>query len=90
MQIFRDAIFTLFGLSLFINAVLFIPQAIKVYRTKESHDFSKFMFIGFCLMQLIAIVYGYIKSDWILVFGYLISFISCGTVTILIFVYSKK
>ena len=90
MQILKDVVFTLFGFSLFTNAVLFIPQAIKIYRTKQAHGFSKIMFVGFCLSQLVAVIYGYMKPDWILMIGFSGAFITCGTVTVLIFIYSKK
>ena len=89
MHLFREIIFTLFGFSLFFNALFFIPQAIKIYRTKQAHGFSKIMFVGFCLSQLTAVIYGYMKPDWILMIGFAGALVTCGTVTVLIFIYSK-
>lgn len=90
MDIFKNIIFTLFSFSLIINAILFIPQIIKILKQKNSKGFSKTTFVGFCLTQLLAIVYGYLKPDWILVWGYALALAVCGILTILIFAYSKK
>jgi MtN3 and saliva related transmembrane protein len=79
----------MFGISLFVNALLFIPQAINLYRSKNADTLSKITFIGFCFMQLSAILYGLLAHDFILISGYTLSFITCFTVTILIFKYSN-
>lgn len=80
---------TIFGVGLFINACLFIPQALRIIRTKCAYDLSLTTFIGFCLTQMAAIAYGYIHNDLILMVGYILSLISCGFVTILIIIYRK-
>lgn len=85
MEIIIDFIF---GISLFINALLFIPQVIKLYKTKDAKDVSKITFIGFCFMQLSAIIYGLFHQDWVLVFGYGLSLLTCGWTTILLIMYS--
>jgi uncharacterized protein with PQ loop repeat len=36
-----------FGLGIFINAILFIPQAMKIYRTKNAAGVSIAIFAGF-------------------------------------------
>ena len=79
----------IFGVGLFVNALLFIPQAMKLYRTKDSRDLSKVTFVGFCIIQLSAIFYGYFHQDSVLMIGYIFSLIMCGLVTILSFKYSK-
>ncbi len=80
----------LFSAGLFLNALLFIPQIIKLHRTRDAGDVSKITFTGFCLMQLSAVAYGYLHHDWILVIGYALSLLSCGLTTILIFYYSAQ
>ncbi len=79
-----------FGVSLFFNAMLFVPQIIKLIRMKDARDFSKITFVGFCLMQLCAILYGVVHHDFVLVVGYSLSLLTCGTVTILIFKFSYR
>lgn len=89
MSLFKITIDSIFGISLFINASLFIPQAMRILKTKTTKGFSLITFIGFCLTQLAAILYGYINHDYILMFGYILALICCGFVTILIFTYHK-
>jgi uncharacterized protein with PQ loop repeat len=36
----------IFGVGLFVNALLFIPQVIKLYKTKDSKDLSKIIEIN--------------------------------------------
>jgi MtN3 and saliva related transmembrane protein len=86
----QDLVSWLFGISLFVNAVLFFPQIVRLWRQKNSKDVSLMTFGGFCIMQLIAVCYGYFKGDSILVFGYLLSLFSCGLVTFLIVFYRFK
>lgn len=77
----------IFSLGLFINALLFVPQAIRLLKLKSSTDLSLITFIGFLITQLAAILYGYYQHDKILLYGYLLSLISCGFVTYLIIYY---
>lgn len=87
MHIVKIIIDFIFGVSLFINAILFIPQAQRILKTKNTDGFSLIMFIGFCLTQLAAILYGYINYDYLLLFGYILALTCCGSVTLLIFKY---
>ena len=82
--IFIDIIF---GAGLFINAALFIPQAIRIVKYKNTKGLSLITFVGFCLTQLAAVVYGFFHQDYILMIGYVLALITCGTVTVLIFKY---
>lgn len=77
----------IFGVGLFINAMLFIPQAIKIYKNKHAKDISLITFAGFIITQLAAICYGYLHQDYILMGGYLLAILTCGTVTTLAFKY---
>lgn len=80
----------LFGLGLFINALLFVPQIIQLYRSKDAEGISLLTFSGFCFLQLLAILHGYFRHDHVLMIGYFFSIVTCGTVTILIFIYKKS
>jgi MtN3 and saliva related transmembrane protein len=86
----QELVSWLFGISLFVNAMLFLPQIYRLLKQKNSKGISLTTFAGFCVMQSIAILYGYFKHDPILVWGYFISLLSCGFVTILICFYRVK
>lgn len=77
----------MFGLSMFTNAMLFIPQAIKIYKTKSTQGLSKITFLGFNAIQVFTMLHGYINNDYALVFGFILSLITSGVVTFLIFYY---
>ncbi|MDP1573802.1 MAG: PQ-loop domain-containing transporter [Coxiellaceae bacterium] len=72
---------TLFGIGLFVNALLFLPQALRLLKQKNSADISLITFFGFCITQLLAILYGYLHQDWILMIGYILSLTTCAFVT---------
>ncbi|MDR3186887.1 MAG: hypothetical protein LBT63_00430 [Holosporaceae bacterium] len=80
----------MFGVGMFVNAALFIPQAVKIYRTREVGDLSILMFVGFNVVQIFSILHGYIHRDFILMAGFLLSLIFSGTITVLILLYDKK
>ncbi|MGI8501706.1 MAG: SemiSWEET family sugar transporter [Hassallia sp.] len=77
----REVVTFFFGLGFVFNASLFIPQAIRIIRTKSANNISLITFIGFNLIQLNSVIYGYYQNDLILMYGNLISFVACGTVT---------
>jgi MtN3 and saliva related transmembrane protein len=77
----------IFAAGLFVNAMLFIPQAIRIYKNKHAKDLSLITFVGFVLSQLSAVIYGYLHHDYILAGGYVLALITCGTVTGLAFRY---
>lgn len=79
-----------FSISLFVNAALFIPQIIKLYKSKDSKDISLLTFAGFNLIQFFVILHAYLHKDKLLLFGFLLSLITCGCVTILTIVYRFK
>lgn len=85
----RYFIEVMFSLGLFFNAVLFIPQAVKLFRTKSAKGLSLITFAGFNVMQFFTILHGYLNKDYILMIGFLLSFIFCGVVTFLIVSYKK-
>lgn len=79
-----------FSLGLFINAALFIPQIIRLYKSKNAEGFSLLTFGGFNAIQIFIILHGYLHRDYLLIGGYILSLITCGTVTYMIFLYRKK
>jgi len=79
-----------FGFGTFINAMLFIPQAMQVYKNKSAKDLSVATFLGFNIIQFFTILHGYIRKDYVLMFGVVFSFVVSGCVTFLIFLYKRK
>lgn len=80
----------LFGLGFLFNASLFIPQALRIIRKKSAKDVALVTFIGFNLIQFNGILYGYYYNDSILLYGNLISLITCGIVTCLAIYYRNR
>jgi two-component system, OmpR family, aerobic respiration control sensor histidine kinase ArcB len=79
-----------FSSALFMNALLFIPQAARIFREKTAKSVSLFTFFGFLLIQLATVFHGIIHHDPILVIGYLASMLTCGSVVALILLYNKR
>ncbi|MBW4564688.1 MAG: hypothetical protein KME32_26915 [Mojavia pulchra JT2-VF2] len=79
----KEIVTFFFGLGFVFNASLFIPQAIRIIKTRSANNISLITFVGFNLIQLNSVIYGYYQNDPILMYGNLISFIACGTVTLL-------
>ncbi len=76
----------IFGAGMYINAALFIPQTIRILRTKSAEGLSLITFGGFCLIQTSGVAYGYIQHDYYLSFGFALSLLTCGFVTLLIII----
>ena len=86
----KNLIEVAFGCGLFINAILFIPQAVKVYKTKNTTGLSLTTFIGFNIIQFFTVLHAYLVEDYILMSGFLLSFITCGIVTTFILIYRQE
>lgn len=80
----------IFGIALFVNAALFIPQILLLLKKKHADDVSLTTFFGFCIIQIFTIWHGYYTNDYILIIGYVISLITCGTTTALIAYYRLR
>jgi MtN3 and saliva related transmembrane protein len=87
VEYFKYFIEITFALSMFINAMLFVPQAIKIYKTKDVKGISKITFLGFNVIQIFTILHAYINHDYILMFGFALALLTSGIVTFLIFSY---
>lgn len=78
-----------FSLGLFINAILFIPQLLKLYRTKDSQGLSLTTFGGFSLIQIFTVLHGYLHQDHLLIWGSVLSLMPCGGIAALIIYYRR-
>lgn len=77
----------MFSLGLLINAILFIPQALTLYRHKQGNELSLATFAGFNVTQLLTIGHGYFAHDYRLMVGIFCSLVTSGLVTWLIIYY---
>src|ERR1700743_2231576 len=84
----KQIVAVIFGLGLLGNALLFVPQAIAVWRKKTDEGISLVTFGGFSVLQVIAIVHGVYQHDLSLILGMAASLLSCGTVTCLTLYYA--
>ena len=50
-----------------LTAVAFVPQVLRVIKTKSTKDISLGMFILFCIGVVLWLVYGFLEHDWPLV-----------------------
>jgi MtN3 and saliva related transmembrane protein len=80
----------IFGFGMILNAALFVPQAIKIWRTKTAEGVSVLSFAGFNTLQLIGVLHGYLQGDYALTTGMLASALTCGSVTVLAARYKSR
>lgn len=80
----------LFALALLVNAALFLPQAWKIYKKRDGSGISLITFGGFWITQLLTALHAFIKADKILLTGYILALITCGSVIILAWRFRNK
>jgi MtN3 and saliva related transmembrane protein len=85
----KEIVAFIFGLGLFVNAAIFVPQAVQIWRVKRADSISLTTFIGFNILQAIGVAHGYLQHDLALTVGMIASLIASGTVTLLIVVYRR-
>ena len=90
MDFLKEVVEFIFGIALFINAALFIPQAFRIIKTKTAKDISIVTFLGFLFTQLAIVLHAIIVHDVILMLGYVLSMITTGFVLLLVLIYRKK
>ena len=88
--IFQNIIEIGFTLGLLVGAVLFVPQILELFKTKNSQNASLITFLGFNAIQLFVVFHGVIHKDHLLIYGSLIKFIVCAMVSYLIIWYRFK
>lgn len=86
----KDIVAVAFGLALLVNASLFIPQAVKIFRTRSAKDVSLVTFGGFNVLQAVGIAHGYLQGDPSILFGMIASFLACGAVTVGGLIYRRR
>ena len=86
----KETVAFIFGLGMVLNAALFVPQAVHLWRTKTAQGVSILSFAGFNALQAIGALHGYFQHDRALMIGMLASLVTCGSVTILAANYSRS
>ena len=86
----KEIVAVVFGLGLVCNGLLFVPQAVAVWRKKTDEGVSLITFGGFSVLQMIGIVHGVFQHDWSLILGMTASLLGCGTTTLLTAFYRMK
>jgi MtN3 and saliva related transmembrane protein len=86
----KQIVAVIFGLGLLCNALLFVPQALAVWRKKTDEGISVITFGGFSVLQANGIVHGVYQQDLSLILGMAASLLSCGTVTFLTLFYRMR
>ena len=86
----KQIVALIFGLGLFGNALLFVPQVFAVWRKKSDEGISLVTFGGFCILQVVGVIHGYYQQDLSLILGLGASFLTCGTATALTIFYRMR
>ena len=86
----KQIVAVVFGLGLICNALLFVPQALAVWRGKSSKGVSLITFAGFNVLQIIAMIHGVYQHDLSLILGMIASLLTSGTVTVLTIAYRRR
>jgi MtN3 and saliva related transmembrane protein len=66
-----------------LTTVAFVPQLIKVIKTRSTHDISLAMYIVVCTGVLLWLVYGLLVHDTPLIVANAVTFVLAGTILIL-------
>ena len=86
----KQIVALIFGLGMVVNAFLFLPQTLAIWRKRSAEGVSILTFAGFNLMQFVGALHGYFEGDWYLTIGMLASLLTCGSVTGLALLYGNK
>ena len=84
----KETVAVLFGFAMVANALLFIPQAWRIWKAKTAQGVSLMTFAGFNALQFIGALHGYYQGDRALMIGMLATLVTCGAVTLLAVRYS--
>lgn len=79
----------LFDISLFVNAIIMLPQLVRILRSKVVEGLSLTSFAGIFLLQLIMAIHGYFYHDFNLMIGMFFAMIVSGSIAALIVFYGK-
>ena len=79
----KDVIAALFGFGMAINACLFVPQALRLWKARDAKGISIVSFAGFNALQFVGALHGYFQGDYALMLGMIATLVTCGSITLL-------
>lgn len=65
-----------------ITTAAFLPQVIKIWRTRRTRDISLGMFLFLCLGIILWLVYGFLRSDLPLILANGVTLALAGTILV--------
>jgi MtN3 and saliva related transmembrane protein len=65
----KEIVALVFGFGMLLNACLFVPQAVHLWRSKASQGVSVLSFAGFNALQALGVVHGHFQGDHALMIG---------------------
>ncbi len=83
----KELVNVYFAVGLLVNALLFIPQSIRLIKSKDSQEVSLITFLGFLLIQFGYTCHALVIKDKFLFYGTLLSDITNFQVVWLIIYY---
>ncbi len=86
----KNLVALVFGFGMALNALLFVPQALAIWRSKHAKDVSLLTFGGFNALQAVGVLHGCLQHDWPLAAGMAVSLATCGSVTLLALIYRQR
>jgi two-component system, OmpR family, aerobic respiration control sensor histidine kinase ArcB len=90
MIVLKDSVQLAFGAGLFVNALLFVPQSVRIIKEKSAKGVSLFTFLGLLLIQFTLVLYGIVERDYLLIIGCVASMVAYSSVAALVLLYRKK
>nr|WP_121271719.1 SemiSWEET family transporter [Pedobacter schmidteae] len=73
-----------------IKLIGFPQQAIKLYRAKNVGNLSFFLFLSSFISYILWTYYGYLKKDWVIIWGQSVGILTSGIVLFLLWRYRKN
>src|ERR1035437_1784616 len=78
------------GASYMIKLIGFPQQALKIYKSKNTGNVSWFLFASSFISYILWTYYGYLKNDWVIMWGQSVGILTSGIVLYLIYKYRGK
>lgn len=77
--------FTTIAASYMIKLIGFPQQAIKIFKSKNTKNVSWFLFLSSFISYILWTYYGYLKGDWVIMWGQSVGILTSGIVLYLLY-----
>ncbi|MFY7879658.1 MAG: SemiSWEET family sugar transporter [Lacibacter sp.] len=71
--------------SYMIKLIGFPQQAIKIFKSKKTKNVSWFLFLSSFISYILWTYYGYLKNDWVIMWGQSVGILTSGIVLYLLY-----